>query len=690
MSSKSIHRGRAPRKHALALAVAGLFGGSVALAQGENIEEIEVTGIRAQMMNAQDIKFNADTVIESITAEDLGSFPDKSIAEALQRVSGITVNRFAASDDTAHFSAEPSGVIVRGLNQVRTEFNGRDSFSANSSRGLSWTDVSPELMARVDTYKNQMAELIEGGIAGTVDMRTRVPFDQSGRMIAATVNANYGSLSEEWTPEVSGLWSDRWDVGGGEIGFLANLAWSKVKTNSEGIQLYRMNRFRDVYPTEPMNIEGDLVYIPAQTNFRDTLYDRERTGVSLAFQWRDSADRFLLTTQFNRSQYENAWEEYVVGISPADLSYEQSLFYEITGQDPDNPNQDTTIPVPAPGTAPFTFDGRGLFQSGVMTTGVGWRGPNDPADPAYGGYGVIADGTPMVNPCYGWAGCSPNVRGIDAYTVTRANQNENMTQDFGVNLKWRISDRVKSNFDLHFVDSEVDNYDIEVGFWTYATVLQDLSGEHPRVVFQEDNPNINFSPGGYENPNNYYLRHIMDHLEDSEGQQVAVRADFEFELDSGWARSIKTGVRLAERDQTVRWSDYNWESVANNWANNQADQRYYFNLDRHEPANGLGPQPNFTGYPQGYYETLPFENQSYGGQMNLNRFVFADMDFISDRERMAASLGAPALGFENGVGWEPLCSGLGDRANEIEGTCFTPAEVVDLVENTQAAYLQCS
>jgi iron complex outermembrane recepter protein len=115
---------------------------------------IIVTGQRRALQSARDVKRNADTVVDSITATDIGSFPDKSVAEALQRVPGITVNRFAATSDTAHFSAEPSGVIVRGLPQVRSEFNGRDTFSANSSRGLSWGDITPELMARVDVCKN--------------------------------------------------------------------------------------------------------------------------------------------------------------------------------------------------------------------------------------------------------------------------------------------------------------------------------------------------------------------------------------------------------------------------------------------------------------------------------------------------------------------------------------------------------
>ncbi len=76
------------------------------------VEEVIVTGMKEALSSAQDIKRNADTIVDSITAKDLGSFPDKSVAEALQRVAGITVNRFAASSDTAHFSAEPSGVVV--------------------------------------------------------------------------------------------------------------------------------------------------------------------------------------------------------------------------------------------------------------------------------------------------------------------------------------------------------------------------------------------------------------------------------------------------------------------------------------------------------------------------------------------------------------------------------------------------
>ena len=677
------------KRRALAVAVASALTIGHALAQEntgdedttattsqEPMEEVVVKGIRQNLETAQALKRNAETVIDSITADQLGDFPDKSVAEALQRVAGITVNRFAASSDTAHFSAEPSGVIVRGLNQVRTEFNGRDSFSANSSRGLSWGDVSPELMAGVDTYKNQMAELIEGGIAGTVNMRTRLPLNEGPNTFAISAAANYGDLSEKWTPDLSGLYSHRWDTAnGGEIGFMANAAYSKVQTRSEGIQLYRMNRFRDVYGPDT------LYYIPAILSARDNLYDRERKGVSMALQWASADDRLELTTQYNRSEYDNAWEEYLVQTSPADLSFNQSIFYEITGQDANNPNQDTTVPVPAPGTAPFTFDSQGLFQSGVITTGSGWWGA-DATEAA--SFAQNESGGALVSPCYDWAGCSPNVRGIDTAATTRSNNNHNMTQDLSVNLKWAPTDKIRGNFDLQYIDSAVQNYDIEVSFWTYAMATADLTGEHPTFSLNPESPNVNLSPGGFSNPDNYYIRSIMDHLEDSTGNELAFRADFEFDIDSDWMRSIKVGTRYADRDQNVNWSGYNWQNVANNWTSNQAG---YFNLDRHDPDTVYG--SGFTGYPEGYYVNRSFDSGFYGGGIiSPNDYVFANMNMLQNRKQWANAMSATSLGLSGGVGWDPICSNTGDRAAEVPGTCYTPAETVDVSEETLAFYVQ--
>jgi len=108
-----------------------VFAQEQAQDQAEAVPEVVVTGVRAALESAQSIKLDADTFVDSITATDIGAFPDKSVAEALQRVPGITVSRLQSSDDSNHFSAEPSSVLIRGLTFVRTQFNGRDSFSAS-------------------------------------------------------------------------------------------------------------------------------------------------------------------------------------------------------------------------------------------------------------------------------------------------------------------------------------------------------------------------------------------------------------------------------------------------------------------------------------------------------------------------------------------------------------------------------
>ena len=160
-------------------------------------DEIVATGIRQSLENAQAIKRNADTFVDSITASDIGALPDRSVLEAIQRVPGVSISRFGAGDDPDHFSVEGSGVVIRGLDFVRSEFNGRDTFSANNGRALGFQDVPPELVGGVDVFKNQTADMIEGGISGVVNLRTLKPFDRSERTIAATVDA---TASRQRTP----------------------------------------------------------------------------------------------------------------------------------------------------------------------------------------------------------------------------------------------------------------------------------------------------------------------------------------------------------------------------------------------------------------------------------------------------------------------------------------------------------
>ncbi|MEQ7874500.1 TonB-dependent receptor [Sphingomonas sp. ASV193] len=632
-------------------------------------DEIVVTGTRKALRTSRDIKRKADTVVDSITATDIGAFPDKSVAEALQRVPGITVNRFAATSDTAHFSAEPSGVIVRGLPQVRSEFNGRDTFSANSNRGLSWTDVTPELMAGVDVYKNQTAELIEGGIAGSINLRTRVPFDATGQLVQVGVKANYGDLSKKWTPDINGFYSNRWMTGIGEIGIMGNIAYSDVKTASQGIQYARAG----IYDNGSFPGSTGTVYVPSGIEFRSNEYDRKRTGIAAAAQWRSLDRKILATLQYNRSLNNQEWQERAVGAGWADL-YGNDVRWRFPASGRTN-----TIPVAAPGSN-FVFDSNGNFQSGTFNQGhdVNWWG----APPGDVGYGVNSSGQPMFTPCYTWMSadqCPNPSYGSPFNTASRYNKNRNMTQDVAFNLKWEATDRLRFNFDGQYVDSKIDNYDIEVDFNSFSDVFLDASGPLPRVKFLPPT-NVNQSAGGLSNPNSYYIRSVMDHLEQSKGNEKAFRADGEYDIKSGILDSLKFGARYADREQKVQWSTYNWRNVANTWTDYSPCPHPFFNLDS-KPTTACG--VDFKGYPQGFYETAPFGSNFLGG--NLGTFPFVPFDFLRNH-------GADGFSVDRtGVGqFVPVC----ERNGQIPGvtpvenpdSCFTSDEIADISEKTKAAY----
>lgn len=195
----------------------------------ERVEEIVVTAQRASIMSAQAIKRDADQIVDSIVATDMGKLPDRSVTEALQRIPGVSITHFKELNDPEHFSAEGSGVMVRGLTMVRSELNGRDSFTADGGRALSFQDVPPELLQRVDVYKNQSADLVEGGIGGSVNLITKKPFDYESVELALTTEGNYGDFVDEISPSISALFSNRWETGEGEIGVLLDVAWSEAE-----------------------------------------------------------------------------------------------------------------------------------------------------------------------------------------------------------------------------------------------------------------------------------------------------------------------------------------------------------------------------------------------------------------------------------------------------------------------------
>ncbi len=305
----------------------------------ESVEEIVVTAQRASIMSAQAIKRDADQIVDSIVATDIGKLPDRSVTEALQRIPGVSITHFKELGDPEHFSAEGSGVMVRGLTMVRSELNGRDSFTADGGRALSFQDVPPELLQRVDVYKNQSADLIEGGIGGSVNLITKKPFDYDDGQVALTTEGNYGDFVEEMSPSASALFSHRWRAGEGELGVLFDVAWSKAATRTDGVYS------RAFFPRSDL-VPGETVYVPRGADWRSYEFDRERQGAYGVLQWRvnDAVEMYL---QAFKSRYEEHWDE-------------SSIFVD---------NWPLDI-VPAAGTE-FTYDANNVFLKGRLDSVTG-------------------------------------------------------------------------------------------------------------------------------------------------------------------------------------------------------------------------------------------------------------------------------------------------------------------------------
>ncbi|WP_198411245.1 TonB-dependent receptor [Marinimicrobium alkaliphilum] len=331
------------KRKLLTVAIASLSAtGTLALSQSvlaqneapEALEEIVVTGQRATILSAQELKRNAEQIVDSIVADDIGKLPDRSVTEALQRIPGVTIERFMDIGDPEHFSAEGSGVAIRGMKHVRSELNGRDSFAAAGGRSLSFEDVPAELMAGVDVYKNPSADMIEGGLGGTVNLRTKMPLDQSGRVISASVSANYGDFIEETRPSISALYSNKWVTDAGEFGFLADFAYSEIATRTDGI-------FNRPFFART-DLEDGTRWVPRGADWRSMEFERERTGAYMAFQWRPDSLSELSFTAF-RSEYDMQWNEDAIFVQndpwtlePQGATYEDGVFIGGRLTDPTN------------------------------------------------------------------------------------------------------------------------------------------------------------------------------------------------------------------------------------------------------------------------------------------------------------------------------------------------------------------
>lgn len=175
-------------------------------AKDQNVEVIEVRGIRRSLSDAINAKRFSDAVVDAVSAEDIGQLPDSDVGQALGRIPGITVGRSFG---------QGASVTIRGTDPLMTltTLNGQNVASTgwydqmNIDRSFNYSLLPPELIGGMEVYKSSQANLVEGGIGGTVIVKTRKPLDLDANTAFVTLKGEYGTVNEDVAPEFSGLYS---------------------------------------------------------------------------------------------------------------------------------------------------------------------------------------------------------------------------------------------------------------------------------------------------------------------------------------------------------------------------------------------------------------------------------------------------------------------------------------------------
>jgi len=319
--------------------------------------DIVVTGYRASLRSAIREKRDATVQIDAINAEDIADFPDANLAESLQRLPGVSVDRD---------NGEGRTITVRGLGGDfnRTRLNGLEALSTagandagtspNRSRAFDYNTFASELFSSLKVQKTPSAETDEGSLGATIDLQTGRPFDYAGPRLAVSAEGSYQQNSKKWNPRFAGLASTRFFDG--SMGFLVSGAWSKSKNELDQYRrapgqsdyLYRNSDFlgaenpqragfaaptgtsfgsvvtnpealaaltgsnaaayAKLYPGAPFNTPGrlddSLVRIPALAAVEQQDVQNERLGVTASYQWQ-IGDRTLLSIDGAYSRFWN-------------------------------------------------------------------------------------------------------------------------------------------------------------------------------------------------------------------------------------------------------------------------------------------------------------------------------------------------------------------------------------------------
>lgn len=487
---------------ALALGVATL---APAFAQDSGgapvmLEEVMVTGIRASLEASMDLKRSAAGVVDAITAEDMGDFPDTNLAESLQRITGVSIDRERG---------EGARVTVRGFgpNFNLVTLNDRQMPTTSGlGRSYDFGNLASEGISAVEVYKSGRADISSGGIGATINIKTTRPLDAPGFKATAAASAMYDESrtnlsSTDWTPELSGLISSTFMDD--RVGVALSLVRQERKSGGATASVGGWRTFQGpvdncwctanpsewggIPPAGDVNQqnrpgEGDIYSVPQTIGYELADYDRTRTNGQLTVQFRP-VDNVTATLDYTYSELE------------LDRNYNNlSAWFNFAGQE--------TLWTDGPNASPLTYTENSTNSDFSMGTGT------------------------------------------DAF------KNEN--KSLGFNVEWQVNDRLALELDYHDSSAEAtpnskwgNSALVSIAAYTRNRTTGYFGQEFPILELGLSDP---LSPDDMRVTGSVFVNDFSE-MDINQG-----RLSGNLEFDSSFVKSIDFGVQFTEVDNRAAGS----------------------------------------------------------------------------------------------------------------------------------------
>jgi iron complex outermembrane receptor protein len=303
----------------------------------ESLEEVIVTGFRASLAEALQNKRESNQIIESVSAEDIGKFPDQNVAESLQRLSGVQIDRDNGQGTKVRIRGLDQNVLLLNNDVFLTglELYTRNEGNDRNSNAASLEGIPAELLGGVDVIKSPSATDLEGGLGGIVNLKTRNPFDFAETTLAG--NVRYADSGEGWEPLGALVFAYQFNE---RLAVIASASYDKQRFQTDALGGQNRGGWklsdRPDRATVPTNY-----FAPEYRYTTDRDEERERLGFSLAAAFRPT-EATEIRAEWFRSDLEI-------------LTEEASIKFPFASE---SPGLDTT--------QPYQIDGNGVLLSGTI------------------------------------------------------------------------------------------------------------------------------------------------------------------------------------------------------------------------------------------------------------------------------------------------------------------------------------